>query len=307
MAAAIRIRERTTSKSLSNSCASAFSGQIRHKTCESCDEYARIVQRRGWDLAALLVDGCRVVYLFLYRRNMMADIGAHVGGRRAKSGHESLTASPGMTLAESLRQKLEGAIAAGHLEPGSRLDEQEIAQRFGVSRTPVREAFRLMAANNLVELRGRLGATVRSIKAQALIEMFQVMAELEGLCARLAARRVSQAWGDEIGKIHQRLVTAGATGDIDVFYDINQEFHEAIYEASRNAFLADQTRKLRNQVAAYRRRVTRMPNRIADTIREHEAIMQAILAHDPERAHSAMRDHVNLLGDNLLDFLAAFE
>ena len=237
----------------------------------------------------------------------MAGPGAHNGGGRAKNGDNSIVASAGMTLAESLRQKLEGAIAAGHLAPGSRLDEQEIAQRFGVSRTPVREAFRLMAANNLVELRGRQGATVRTIRAQALIEMFQVMAELEGLCARLAARRVSQAWGDEISKIHQRLVAASKSGDIDEFYDINQEFHEAIYEASRNAFLADQTRRLRNQVAAYRRRVTHMPNRIADTIREHEAIMQAILAHDPERAHSAMRDHVNLLGDNLLDFLAAFE
>ena len=238
---------------------------------------------------------------------MMTDIGAQIGGKSVKNGQESLATGPGTTLAESLRQRLEGAIAAGHLEPGSRLDEQEIAQRFGVSRTPVREAFRLMAANNLVELRGRQGATVRSIKAQALIEMFQVMAELEGLCARLAARRVSQAWGAEIDEIHQRLVVAGRTSDIDVFYDINQEFHEAIYEASRNIFLAEQTRKLRNQVAAYRRRVTRMPNRIADTVREHEAIMQAILAHDPERAHAAMRDHVNLLGDNLLDFLAAFE
>jgi len=237
----------------------------------------------------------------------MADLGAHNGGARAKNGDNLLAAGAGMTLAESLRQKLEGAIAAGQLEPGSRLDEQEIAQRFGVSRTPVREAFRLMAANNLVELRGRQGATVRAIKAQALIEMFQVMAELEGLCARLAARRVNQDWESEISEIHQRLVGAGKTGDIDLFYDVNQEFHEAIYEASRNAFLADQTRRLRNQVAAYRRRVTRMPNRIADTIREHEAVMQAILAHDPERAHSAMRDHVNLLGDNLLDFLAAFE
>jgi DNA-binding GntR family transcriptional regulator len=229
------------------------------------------------------------------------------GGGGAKNGHGSLATPPGVTLAESLRQKLEEAIAAGHLEPGSRLDEQEIAQRFGVSRTPVREAFRLMAANNLVELRGRQGATVRAISAEALIEMFQVMAELEGLCARLAARRVSQAWRDEISEIHQRLKAAGEAGNIDMFYDVNQEFHEAIYEASRNAFLADQTRKLRNQVAAYRRRVTRMPNRIADTVREHEAIMQAILAHDPERAHSTMRDHVNLLGDNLLDFLAAFK
>ena len=237
----------------------------------------------------------------------MAGSGAHIEGKSTKNGHGSLAASPGITLAESLRQKLEEAIAAGRLEPGSRLDEQEIAQRFGVSRTPVREAFRLMAANHLVELRGRQGAIVRAIKAEALIEMFQVMAELEGLCARLAARRVPQTWGDKISKIHQRLIAAGETGNIDLFYDVNQEFHEAIYDASRNAYVADQTRKLRNQVAAYRRRVTRMPNRIADTVREHEAIMQAILAHDPERAHSAMRDHVNLLGDNLLDFLAAFK
>ena len=237
----------------------------------------------------------------------MADTGAHNGGARAKNGSRSAGAGSSLTLAERLREKLEGAIAAGQLEPGSRLDEQEIAQRFGVSRTPVREAFRLMAANNLVELRGRQGATVRSIKAQVLIEMFQVMAELEGLCARLAARRVSPGWAEQISEIHQRVVAASKSGDVDEFYDINQEFHEAIYEASRNVFLAEQTRKLRNQVAAYRRRVTHMPNRIADTIREHEAIMQAILAHDPERAHSTMRDHVNLLGDNLLDFLAAFE
>ena len=237
----------------------------------------------------------------------MPNPAAQNGGNRAKNGHGSVAPIPGVTLAESLRQQLEGAIAAGLLEPGSRLDEQEIAQRFGVSRTPVREAFRLMAANNLVELRGRQGATVRAIKAEALIEMFQVMAELEGLCARLAARRVSPTWESEISEIHQRLVKAGETRDINLFYEVNQEFHEAIYEASRNAFLADQTRKLRNQVAAYRRRVTRMPNRIADTVREHEAVMQAILAHDPERAHSTMRDHVNLLGDNLLDFLAAFK
>jgi DNA-binding GntR family transcriptional regulator len=236
----------------------------------------------------------------------MTGISAHNEGKSAQNERETLPVTPGVTLAESLRGKLEEAIAAGRFEPGSRLDEQEIAQRFGVSRTPVREAFRLMAANNLVELRGRQGATVRAIKAPALVEMFQVMAELEGLCARLAARRVSHAWGAEITNIHQRLVVIGGGGDIDAFYDINQEFHEAIYEASRNAFLAEQTRKLRNQVAAYRRRVTRMPNRIADTVREHEAIMQAILAHDAERAHSTMRDHVNLLGYDLLDFLAAF-
>jgi len=93
---------------------------------------------------------------------------------------------------------------------------------------------------------------------------------------------------------------------VDVFYDVNQAFHEAIYEASCNAFLADQTRRLRNRVAAYRRRVTRMPARIADTLREHEAVMEAMFAHDADRAHDAMRVHLTLLGDNLLDFIAGF-
>ena len=234
-------------------------------------------------------------------------LSAHKIGSGTQNERNSLSAQPGRTLADSLRKWLEAEIAAGRLAPGSRLDEQDIALRFGVSRTPVREAFRLLAASHLVELRGRQGAMVRSIKAHALIEMFQVMAELEGLCARLASRRGDKPFRENITKIHQQLIIQSESGDIDAFYDVNTEFHEAIYEASRNAFLADQTRKLRNQVAAYRRRVTHMPSRIADTLREHEEIIQAILAHDGERSHRAMRDHVNLLGDNLLDFLAAFE
>lgn len=205
-----------------------------------------------------------------------------------------------------MHRRLEAEIAEGRIEPGARLDETEIAQRFGVSRTPVREAFRLLAADDLIELRGRQGAAVRVLGVQALIEMFQVMGELEGLCARLAARRLTPARRAGIEAIHARLVAA-AGGGADAFYDVNQELHETIYEASCNAFLADQTRRLRNRVAAYRRRVTQMPTRIADTLREHEAVMEAMFAHDAERAHAAMRTHLTLLGDNLLDFIAAFD
>ena len=233
-------------------------------------------------------------------------VGAQSEADCIQTDQQMLPSRPGMTLTENLRLALEAAIAAGHLEPGARLDEQEIALRYGVSRTPVREALRLLAASNLVDLRGRQGATVRIIDRHMLIEMFQVMAELEGLCARLAARRLTPARKAKIIAIHERLKGAAEADDADRFYDVNQEFHEAIYEASCNTFLAEQTRKLRNQVAAYRRRVTRMPNRIADTIREHEAVMSAIIGHDPDRAHATMRGHVNLLGDDLLDFIAAF-
>ena len=215
-----------------------------------------------------------------------------------------LVPAAGETLAAALHRRLEAEISAGRIEPGARLDEQEVAERFGCSRTPVREAFRLLASDRLVELRGRQGAAVRSLSIQSMIEMFQVMGELEGLCARLAARRITPAQLDGLRAIHARLEAAG-DADVDRFYDINTEFHEAIYEASANAFLAEETRRLRNRVAAYRRRVTRMPTRVEDTLREHQAVLDAIAARDPEGAHRAMRAHLTLLGENLLDLIAA--
>lgn len=227
--------------------------------------------------------------------------------RTAEAGVGPAAPTSAPTLAAGIARALEAEIAGGRRAPGTRLDELDIANRFGASRTPVREAFRLLASSGLVELKGRQGVAVRSIGAHALIEMFQVMAELEGLCARLAARRIEPAGMDGLDAIHRRLVAAsGGAAEPDRFYDVNQEFHEAIYDAASNAFLADQTRRLRNQVAAYRRRVTRMPNRIADTLAEHAEVIEAIRAHDPEKAHRTMRHHVSLLGDDLVDFLAAY-
>ncbi|WP_458097914.1 GntR family transcriptional regulator [Roseomonas sp. WA12] len=235
----------------------------------------------------------------------MSEAEAFERAARPENVHGPLTPSEGETLASALHHRLKAEISQGRLDPGSRLDEQDVAQRFGVSRTPVREAFRLLASNGLVELRGRQGAMVRSIGVHTLIEMFQVMGELEGLCARLAARRASPQQIERMTAIHTRLEAAADAGP-DAFYDVNQEFHEAIYEASCNAFLAEETRKLRNRVATYRRRVTRMPDRVKDTLREHTEIVDAISRRDPEGAHRAMRAHLTLLGDNLLDFIAAF-
>ncbi len=228
------------------------------------------------------------------------------GKRAVKQRLEPLTPATGETLAAALHRRLEAEISAGRIGPGTRLDEQELAERYGCSRTPVREAFRLLAADRLVELRGRLGAAVRSLSIQSMIEMFQVMGELEGLCARLAARRITPPQLAALRGIHARLDASGE-GDPDRFYDINTEFHEAIYEASANAFLAEETRRLRNRVAAYRRRVTHMPTRVEDTLREHQEVLDAIAARDPERAHRAMRAHLTLLGENLLDLIAVME
>ena len=212
---------------------------------------------------------------------------------------------PGSTIAEAIRSQLERAIVTGDMRPGERLDEQEIADRFGVSRTPVREAIRALAASGLVDVRQRQGATVGTIDIPRLIEMFQVMAELEGLCGELAARRITREEKAHLQTLHERLVDAGDRVSPLEFYEINREFHEAIYDAARNSFLAEQTRALRTRVGAYRRQVTYLPGRVASTIREHAAVIDAICRHDGEAARRALRDHVNLLGDNLSDFIAS--
>ncbi len=211
------------------------------------------------------------------------------------------------TRAEQIQKLLEKEIFSGVLPPGTRLDEMELASRLHVSRTPVREALRHLGAAGLVEIRNRQPATVIRLSAHKLIEMFQVMAELEGLCAKLAARRVSPAQLSQLQGLQNLLSTLLGDEDVDRFYEVNREFHELIYEAGQNEFLASQTRALRNRVGSYRRLVTQRPSQRTNTIVEHEAVLRAIAQGDEEGAGKAMQAHVNLLGEKLLDFIAIFE
>jgi DNA-binding GntR family transcriptional regulator len=209
------------------------------------------------------------------------------------------------TLSEGLRRSLEELIVSGSLTPGERLDEMELAERFRVSRTPVREALKALAAVGLVEMGARQGLTVAAVSIGTLLEMFQLMAELEGLHARLAARRAQQEHKERLIASHERLCELLKLRDPLAFYEGNREFHEAVYDASQSEFLAEQTRTLRRRVAPYRRYVTFQPGRMAATIPEHQRILDAILSADGDEAQRAARDHVNLLGDNLADFIAA--
>ncbi|MFS2221956.1 GntR family transcriptional regulator [Pantoea sp. B65] len=222
------------------------------------------------------------------------------------SEQKNLSRTAGTSLSDGLKTVLEKEIASGTLEPGKRLDEKEIAARFDVSRTPVREAFRLLAAEGLVDLNGRHGVMVRALSVNTLLEMFQVMAELEGLCARLAARRISPDKLQQLQQVHQQMADCGPTISPLAFYEMNLTFHELIYSIARNEFLADETRTLRNRVGVYRRRVTFHPDRVAKTIEEHGEIINAIARNDAEAAHVAMRKHLTLLGDDLVDFIAGF-
>jgi DNA-binding GntR family transcriptional regulator len=153
-------------------------------------------------------------------------------------------------------------------------------------------------------MKGRQGVTVATISIPILLEMFQMMGALEGLCAKLAARRALPSERTALREVHARLIATLATDDPEQFYAVNSEFHDVLYDAAHTHFLANQTRALRRRVAAYRRYVTHQPGRMAATIGEHEAIITAIERADAEAAFKAASDHVNLLGDDLADFIS---
>ena len=210
-----------------------------------------------------------------------------------------------MSLSQDLLHKLEEEIFLGKLQPGTRLDEKLLAERFKVSRTPVREALWHLASSGLVEIRRHQGAIVRQLTLVELVEMFQVMAELEGLCARLSARRMNSAERKELVQILKAGNKRIDDQDYEGFFLSNNDFHEAIFVGSKNNFLQEEARALRARVNPYRRYITYQPGRMAKSQAEHEAIVDAIHAGDPDAAQRLMRDHVNLLGEVVADFIAS--
>ena len=205
----------------------------------------------------------------------------------------------------TLAKVLEQEIILGRLQPGERLDETSLAERFEVSRTPVREALRDLASIGLVEVRPRRGAIVASPSLKDLLEMFEVMAELEGMCGRLAARRLSEEERTELRRLHEQSRRFVDAGDHDGYYEANVAFHEAIYRGGQNRFLADQTRRLRNRLAPYRRLQLSRRNRLAESFAEHGRILRAIADGDERRVDELMQAHVTVQGGSITDFVAS--
>ncbi|MEO1459690.1 MAG: GntR family transcriptional regulator, partial [Pseudomonadota bacterium] len=194
--------------------------------------------------------------------------------------------------------KIEEMIVSGTVRPGARLDEVSLATRFGVSRTPIREALLTLAAAGLIELRPHRGAIVSQFSEGRLAEMVEVMAEFEAICARRAALHAGSAALNAVRESLARCASVAATGDRNAYYYENEALHEAIDAASMNAFLSEQTRALRRRVKPYRRIQLRVSGRLETSMSEHEAIVAAIEAGDAEAASAAMLHHVRVQGDH---------
>jgi DNA-binding GntR family transcriptional regulator len=204
---------------------------------------------------------------------------------------EEMTEERGL-LSDRIRNVLTDEIASGSLPAGSALDEQQLADRFNASRTPVREALRQLSVSGLVEMRPRRGVIVTRMTPERIMEMFEAMAEIEALCVRFATYRMTALERSHLMELHRSSQVMVEAGDIDSYDAFNREFHVGIYRATHNQFLVEQASAVRLRLSAFRRTQLHQDDRLERSRDEHDAVMRAIAQGDGEKAARRMRAHM---------------
>ena len=205
-----------------------------------------------------------------------------------------------------IRDSLEQRIVEGELGNGKRLDETELSDFYGVSRTPVREALQRLAESGLAEHLPRRGTFVRSPSLSQLVEMFEVMAELECMAIRLAARRATSNDIDALEKDNETCRAAVAANDTKKYYEINARLHGRIYQMSGNSFLANEARRLHDRLRPFRRLQLRVRGRMEESMAEHDIILAALRDGDADRAMETMKKHITIVGVRFNDLVSSF-
>jgi DNA-binding GntR family transcriptional regulator len=205
-----------------------------------------------------------------------------------------------------IRDSLEQRIVEGELSNGKRLDETELSGFYGVSRTPVREALQRLAESGLAEHLPRRGTFVRSPSLSQLVEMFEVMAELECMAIRLAARRATSNDIDALEKDNETCRAAVAANDTKKYYEVNARLHDRIYQMSGNSFLANEARRLHDRLRPFRRLQLRVRGRMEESMAEHDIILAALRDGDANRAMETMKKHITIVGVRFNDLVSSF-
>lgn len=209
-----------------------------------------------------------------------------------------------MNVVEAIRDQIEEGILTVRYAPGERLDEMRLADEYGVSRTPIREALKQLAGNGLIEIRHRRGAVVTNPQPHEILEKFEVMSELEGAAGARAAKRLTLDDKSALLATHEACTNAASREDSDRYYYDNEQFHKVIYQASHCGFLAEQCLLLHKRLRPYRRLQLRVHNRMRASIQEHEKIVEAIIEGDAIAARELLRTHVAIQGDRFNDLMS---
>jgi DNA-binding GntR family transcriptional regulator len=204
------------------------------------------------------------------------------------------------TLSETIAQSLATEIIDGKLSAGDRLDEQSVAQRFNVSRSPVRDALRHLAMTHLVEYAPRRGFSVTQIDSMRLQDMYDALSEIEALCARLCALRAGSIERVALQRIHEEAKAAASRFDPEAYAALNEDFHSAIYAGARNETLQGVVIDVRRRLAPFRSRIFFQRDRLASSVKEHGNLLQAILNQDADQAAAAMKLHTAQTAANVI-------
>jgi DNA-binding GntR family transcriptional regulator len=213
----------------------------------------------------------------------------------ARQGSAPLSGSAALgapALYEQVAELLRTRIYAHELAPGAWIDEQSLADEFGISRTPMREALKVLASEGLVELRPRRGCYVAELSERDLDEIFPVLALLEGRVAQEATHRAASADFSRLERIHADLERHAAAHDTDRFFEANQAFHGALQELAGNRWLSQLIDDTRKFLKLTRRDSLRLDGRIQASLAEHRDILAAIRAKDAALAARRMHDHI---------------
>lgn len=196
------------------------------------------------------------------------------------------------SLAQQAVEELRRRIAGSALMPGQRLDEAALADDLGISRTPLREALKVLSAEGLVEIRPRRGCYVAELGPADLDEIFPIMALLEGEVAREAALKGSAADLKRLDQLHAGLERHAAAGEVDRYYEVNYVFHDALQAIAGNRWLQHVIGDLRKLLKLSRHRSLRLEGRLAESLAEHRALMDALHRRDGDAAERVMKSHL---------------
>lgn len=200
---------------------------------------------------------------------------------------------------------LEEDLEMGRLPPGAPLDERGLAERFGVSRTPVRQALQQFVEQGLVQVLPRRGAVVASVSVAELMMLLEFLAELESICARFACRRITRAQRADFVEAHAEGAAAAEADDVHAYARANKRYHGVLYAACNNIYVVEQILRVRRRTNTYAIKRFEQVGRLRDSHAEHDAVVRALLEGDAEGCGRAMAVHILEGARGMIEIVAA--
>jgi DNA-binding GntR family transcriptional regulator len=211
------------------------------------------------------------------------------------------------TLHQEVANQIRGMIRNGILVKGQKIDEKYLCESMGVSRTPVRESLRILNSEGLIDLIPNKGAYISQPPIKEISDMFEVMSVLEGTCARLATKKMTEKNLRKIEALHQKLEKHYRNRDHKAYLDNNNTYHVFIQELSGNKVLNDVINGLRQKILLYRHRQLYQPERFKQSIQEHRDLLEAFRKRDAALAERLMKRHLNKQCEALVGLYASKE